>query len=61
MKKLYLLEIYQGPWQKISINIIGLLPKSNNKNIIVVIVDQFTKTQGNNYSNINRRDRQDLQ
>jgi len=25
------------------INIIGLLPKSKNKNAIVVIVDQFTK------------------
>jgi len=37
------LEIPQGPWQKISIDIIGPLPKSNGKNAIVVIVDRFTK------------------
>jgi len=33
----------KGPWQKISIDIIGPLPKSNEKDVIVVIVDQFTK------------------
>ena len=46
MKKageLHPLEISKGPWQEISINIIGLLPKSNEKDTIVVIVDQFTK------------------
>ena len=41
--ELYLLEIPQGPWQEISIDIIGLLPRSNWMNTIVVIVDQFTK------------------
>ena len=46
MKKageLYSLETPEGLWQEISINIIGLLPKSNDKDVIVVIVDQFTK------------------
>jgi len=46
MKKageLHPLEISKGPWQEISINIIGPLPKSNEKDTIVVIVDQFTK------------------
>jgi len=37
-KNLYPLEIPQGPWQEISIDIAGPLP-----NAIVVIVDQFTK------------------
>jgi len=37
------LEIPQGLWQEISINIIGLLPRSNGMDAIVVIVDQFTK------------------
>jgi len=37
------LEIPKGPWQEISINIIGPLPKSNGMDAIVVIVDQFTK------------------
>ena len=32
-----------GPWQEISINIIGPLPKLNGKDAIVVIVDRFTK------------------
>ena len=41
--ELHPLEIPQGPWQEISINIIGLLPKSNRMDAIVVIVDQFTK------------------
>ena len=46
MKKvgeLHPLEISKGLWQKISIDIIGLLPKSNEKDAIIVIVDQFTK------------------
>jgi len=33
----------KGPWKEISIDVIGPLPKSNEKNAIVVIVDQFTK------------------
>ena len=37
------MEIPQGPWQEISIDIIGPLPKSNRMDVIVVIVDQFTK------------------
>ena len=39
----HLLKIPQRLWQEISINIIGPLLRSNNKNTIVVIVDQFTK------------------
>ena len=41
--KIYLLETSKRLWQDISIDIIGPLPKSNNKDTIVVIVDQFTK------------------
>jgi len=37
------LEIPQGLWQEISIDIIGPLPKSNGMNAIVVIVNRFTK------------------
>jgi len=37
------LEIPQGPWQEISIDIIRPLPKSNGMDTIVVIVNQFTK------------------
>ena len=46
MKKtgeLHPLKTPEGPWKKISIDIIGPLPKSNEKNTIVVIVDQSTK------------------
>ena len=42
-RELHSLETPEGLWQEISINIIGLLPKSNDKDAIVVIVDQFTK------------------
>ena len=42
-RELHLLEISERLQQEISIDIIGPLPKSNRKNIIVVIVDQFTK------------------
>ena len=38
-RELHLLEMLKEPWQEISINIIGLLPKSNGKNVIVVKVD----------------------
>ena len=41
--ELHLLKILQGPWQEISINVIGPLSKSNGKDAIVVIVDRFTK------------------
>jgi len=41
--ELHPLEIPQGLWQEISINIIGYLPKSNRMDAIVVIVDRFTK------------------
>jgi len=41
--KLHPLEIPKGPWQKISIDMIGPLPNSNGIDAILVIVDQFTK------------------
>jgi len=41
--ELHPLEIPQGPWQEISIDIIRPLPKSNGMDAIVVIVDWFTK------------------
>jgi len=41
--KLHPLEIPKGPWQEISIDIIGPLPKSNGMDTIVVIVDRFMK------------------
>jgi len=37
------LEIPKEPWQEISIDIIGPLPKSNGMDAIVVIMDQFIK------------------
>ena len=37
------MEIPEGPWQEISIDTIGPLPKSNGMDAIMVIVDQFTK------------------
>ena len=37
--ELHPLEIPQGPWQEISIDIIGPLPKSNRMDVIVVIID----------------------
>jgi len=42
-EKLHPLETPEGLWQEISINIIGPLLKSNKKDTIVVIVNQFTK------------------
>ena len=41
--KIHSLETPERPWQEISINIIEPLPRLNRKDIIVVIVDQFTK------------------
>ena len=46
MKKageLHLLETLEEPWQEINIDTIRLLPRSNRKYAIVVIVDQFIK------------------
>jgi len=37
--KLHLLETLEKLWQEISIDIIGPLPRSKDKNAIVVIVD----------------------
>ena len=37
--ELHLLNISQGPWQEMNINIIGPLPKSNGMDAMVVIVD----------------------
>jgi len=42
-EELHLLKIPEGPWQEISIDVIGPLPKSNEKNTIIVIVDRFMK------------------
>ena len=42
-RKLHPLEIPDKPQQEISINIIGPLLRSNDKDMIVVIVDQFSK------------------
>ena len=41
--KLHPLEIPEGPWQDISIDMIGLLSRSNESDAILVIVDCFTK------------------
>jgi len=38
-RELHSLKTPEGPWKEISIDIIGPLPKSNEKNTIVVIVD----------------------
>ena len=46
MKKageLHPLKTPEGPWKEISIDIIGPLPKSNKNDVIVVIVNWFTK------------------
>jgi len=41
--ELHSLDVPQGPWQEITIDIIGPLPKSNGMDAIVVIVNRFTK------------------
>ena len=41
--ELHPLEISEGPWQDISIDMIGPLLKSNGIDAIVVIMDRFTK------------------
>ena len=43
MGELHPLDIPQRPWQEISIDVIGPLPKSNGMDAIMVIVDRFTK------------------
>jgi hypothetical protein len=35
--------ILQSPWEIISVDIIGPLPKSQGKNTILTVVDQFSK------------------
>ena len=42
-EELHPLEIPKGPWQEISINMIGPLPSSKGMDAILVIVDRFTK------------------
>ena len=42
-EELHVLEIPKRPWQDISIDMIGPLPKSNGMDAIMVIVDRFTK------------------
>jgi len=41
--ELHPLEISEGPWQDISIDMIGPLPRLNEMDAILVIVDRFTK------------------
>ena len=41
--ELHLVEIPEGPWQDISIDMIGPLPRSNEMDAILVIVDRFIK------------------
>ena len=41
--ELHPLEIPEGPWQDISIDMIGPLPRSNEMDAILVVVDHFTK------------------
>ena len=41
--ELHLVEIPEGPWQDISIDMIGPLPRSNEMDAILVIVDCFIK------------------
>ena len=41
--ELHPLEIPKGPWQEISIDMIGPLPNSNGMNAILFIMDRFMK------------------
>ena len=41
--ELHPLKTPERLWQEISIDVIGPLPKSNEKDAIIVIVDQFMK------------------
>ena len=40
---LYLLNAPEGPWQEITVDMIGPLPQSKNNNTILVVVDRLTK------------------
>jgi len=40
---LHLLPMPKTPWEEISINVIGPLPKSENKDAILIVVDRFSK------------------
>ena len=42
-RELYPLKTLEGLWKEISIDVIGPLLKSNEKDMIIVIVDRFTK------------------
>jgi len=41
IEELHSLKIQEGPLQEISIDVIGPLSKSDRKDVIMVIVDQF--------------------
>ena len=43
VRELHSLKTPESPWKEISINIIGPLLKSNEKDMIIVIVNRFTK------------------
>ena len=49
VRELHSLKTPESPWKEISINIIGPLLKSNEKDMIIVIVNQFTKMKYENY------------
>ena len=40
---LHLLDAPEGPWQEITVNMIGPLPQSKNNDAILVVVDRLTK------------------
>ena len=42
-RELHPLETLEGLWQEISIDVVGPLLKLNDKDTVVVVVDQFTK------------------
>jgi len=46
VEELHPLETPQELWQEISTDIIGLLLRSNDKNTMMIIVDQFKKMIG---------------
>jgi len=43
MAPLYPLPTPKTPWEEINIDIIGPLPRSEDKDVILVVVDQFSK------------------
>ena len=40
---LHLLDAPKGPWQEITVDMIGSLPQSENNNAILVVIDRLTK------------------